>query len=57
MKIIQIAATETTDEEGGYETLYALADDGSVWVMIDPWKAKRRAKPIWERLPDLGEVK
>lgn len=53
MKIIQIAATETMGEDQMYGTLYALADDGSVWIMINPWEGNKK----WKKLPELGEVK
>lgn len=53
MKIIQIAATETVDDDQMYGTLYALTDDGSVWMMPNPWEDE----PKWSKLPTLGEVK
>jgi len=49
-KVVQIACAESSDGEGSDGTLYALADDGSMWIMLKPWaKEKRR----WDRLPDL----
>jgi hypothetical protein len=48
MKIIQIAAVEHGDKNGTYGTLYALADDGSIWMMIDPWDEDRNK---WTKLP------
>jgi hypothetical protein len=54
MKIIQIAAAETSDPQDGdiWGTIYALADDGSVWMMVNPW-AYHTAH--WKKLPDIGE--
>lgn len=52
MKIIQIAATEMMGEDQMYGTLYALADDGSVWMMTNPWEDKAK----WRKLP-LPELK
>jgi hypothetical protein len=49
MKFIQIAATECMDQvSDAMGTLYALADDGSVWMMISPWQ--RDAE--WKKLPE-----
>ncbi len=56
MKFIQIAATETDSAEAtdAHGTLYALADDGSVWMLIDPWMNNAK----WRKLPDVkGEIK
>lgn len=53
-KIVQIAAAEAMDGEGNVEgTLYALTDDGIVWLMIDPWSDDRK----WLRLPVTPERK
>jgi hypothetical protein len=51
MKIIQIAATEFSGEDGASGTLYALADDGSVWMMVDPWRKTNLCE--WKKLPQL----
>ncbi len=52
MKFIQIAATETDSvEDDAHGTLYALADDGSVWMMLDPWLNSAQ----WRKLPAAKE--
>jgi hypothetical protein len=51
MKIIQIAATETNNEEA-QGTLYALGDDGSLWLLCDPW---HKENTRWCKLPLPGE--
>jgi hypothetical protein len=54
LKIIQIAATEASDSESGATgTLYALVDDGSVWMITDPWMPDAK----WKELPYLREPK
>ena len=50
-KIIQIACAETQSNEDIGGTLYALADDGSVWFMTDPWVRDTQRK--WISLPRL----
>ena len=47
VKFVQIAASEAEEEVG---TLYALADDGSIWMMISPWKGDaewQEIEPPW----------
>jgi hypothetical protein len=53
-KIIQIACAEAGDGEAVGGTLYALADDGSVWFMLDPWKGKAPWKPL-PQLPQKSD--
>ena len=49
MRFIQIAATECTSEDTDvHGTLYAIAEDGSVWMMTDPWRDSAK----WEKLPE-----
>jgi hypothetical protein len=59
MRVIQIAASEAVVggtvqgelDEQSIGTLYALAEDGSIWIMLNPWEDERR----WRRLPNVGE--
>jgi hypothetical protein len=44
MRIIQIAASN--------DTLYALADDGSVWIMLEP----RTDIARWKKMIEIGGV-
>lgn len=53
LRFIQITATETDSADGeAHGTLYALADDGSVWMLIDPWEDKAK----WKKLPELSQL-
>jgi hypothetical protein len=52
MKFIQIAATEIPTDDEPTGTLYALADDGSVWFMVDPWLSNAR----WRKLPVITVI-
>jgi hypothetical protein len=50
MRIVQITAAEIKDRDGEPSgTVYALADDGSVWMLINPWLPDSQ----WRKLPDL----
>jgi len=47
VKIVQIAATETISTDGNPAgTLYALTDDGSIWMMLDPWEDDAEWRPL-----------
>jgi hypothetical protein len=45
--IVQIAATEVqAKDEEVIGTLYALSDEGSIWMMVNPWSDNAK----WVRL-------
>jgi hypothetical protein len=53
-KIVQIAVT-AGGEDNETNTLYALADDGSVWFMINPCAPEEEEsfRRVWERVPEI----
>ncbi len=55
-KIVQITASAGTDQAGEFaETLYALADDGTLWYSngVSPWLAP--AATPWNQLKPLPQ--
>ena len=48
-KIVQIAAVPET--QAGYAAVYALSDDGCVWLWLD----KPNENDCWGRLPDIPQ--
>ena len=56
-KIVQIAVGQhypTPLSEGAVDRLYALANDGLVWVFIPDYEITK-SPGLWHRLPDLPQ--